>query len=223
MSLFSPRSLALGVVGAATLALGGCYDDGYGYSGVSVGVGTGYYGAPYGYGGYGGYGYGDPYYASGYGYGYPAYGWYDGFYYPGNGFYVYDQGGRRFRMRDRDRQHWQGGERQAGNWPGRNGQPGMRPGGRPGDSRGNGRVTLPPGSPFPNRGWQVRGDQQGAGRPQQGTGGRAAGRDGGANRQGGQPGAGNRSFQAPRAPAGAGGARSFNNGTPVTRGRGRSR
>jgi hypothetical protein len=125
------KTLGLGLAGAATLALGGCYDDGYGYGGVSAGAG--YYGNGYGYGGY------DPYY-DGFGYGgYPAYGWFDGFYYPGNGYYVYNRGGQRFRMRDRDRQHWQGRrDGQARNWRGRDGV-GVPGGQRPGDGRWAGR------------------------------------------------------------------------------------
>lgn len=138
MSVFFPKALALGLAGAATLALGGCYDDGYGYGGVEAGAG--YYGDGYGYGGYGAYN------DFGYGYGYPGYGWFDGFYYPGNGYYVYDRGGRRFHMRQGDWQHWRGGEHgYAGGRPGRGGQGGPPPGapgagngpwhGRPGDGR----------------------------------------------------------------------------------------
>jgi hypothetical protein len=147
------KILATGLAGAATLALGGCYDDGYGYGGVSVGAGS-VYGGGYGY---------DPYY-DGYGYGgYPAYGWFDGFYYPGNGYYVYDRGGRRFQMRDRDRQHWQGGGRngQAGNWRGRNGV-GVPGGQRPGDGRWNGRRD---GRPDGQREGQWQGDRRGQGDP----------------------------------------------------------
>jgi hypothetical protein len=124
------KTLGLGLAGAATLALGGCYDDGYGYGGVAVGAGS-VYGGGYGY---------DPYY-DGYGYGgYPAYGWYNGFYYPGTGYYVYDRGGRRQRWRDSDRHYWEGrrGNAQAGGWRGRDGvaPPGVP---RPGDGRWNGR------------------------------------------------------------------------------------
>ena len=66
---------------AGALALGGCYDDGYGYGGVYAG--GGYYS-----------GYND-FYDGSYGGGYPPYGWNDGFYYPGSGIYIYDRGGRR--------------------------------------------------------------------------------------------------------------------------------
>ena len=87
--------LGLAAAGAATFGLSACATDmGYGYSGVSVGIGSGGYYAPY-YGGYGyspygydyGYGYGYP----GYGYGYPSYGynfpggWYGSYYWPGTG------------------------------------------------------------------------------------------------------------------------------------------
>lgn len=100
---------AVGLVGALTL--GGCYDDGYGYGGVSVG--SGYYGG----------GYADPYwngggyYPGGY---YPGgYGWNDGFYYPGTGYYVYDRGGRRQRWSDAQRRYWEarrGDRRPDGRW-----------------------------------------------------------------------------------------------------------
>lgn len=96
-ALRHPFMAAFGLIGALTL--GGCYDDGYGYGGVSVG--TGYYGN----GGYYGDGYYGPYGGSGY-YG-GGYGWYDGYYYPGNGYYVYDRGGRRYRWNDGQRRYWE--------------------------------------------------------------------------------------------------------------------
>jgi hypothetical protein len=137
------RALAIGAAAAAALTLGGCYNDGYGYGGVSAGIGSGgYYGGGY-----------DPYYGGGFGY--PAYGWFDNFYYPGNGYYVYDRGGRRFPMRDRDRQHWhsRGGDRQAGNWRGPGGAPppGVRGPDRRGDGgpRGDGRWRGNPGGSRP--------------------------------------------------------------------------
>lgn len=85
MAAFSPRALAAALAGLLTL--GGCsaYDDGYGYGGVSLGYGSGYY---------------DPWY-------YGRYGWYDGFYYPGSGYYVYDRYGKRHRWNDRHRRHWE--------------------------------------------------------------------------------------------------------------------
>ncbi|MET0270415.1 MAG: peptidase, partial [Sphingomonas sp.] len=134
---------------ASALALGGCYDDGYGYGGVSTGYGygSGLYGGPYA-GGYGN--------AIG-----PGYGWYDGFYYPGNGYYIYDRGGSRHRWNDNQRRYWEGrraglndgrwnGRRNDGRW---NGRPGD---GRPGDGRWNGR----PGGGRPGDGrWRDRGDR----------------------------------------------------------------
>lgn len=102
---FGFKKLAVaGVALGSLLALGGCYDDRYGYGGVSVG---------YGYPGYyDGYGYGDPYY--GYGYG-----WYDGFYYPGRGYHIYDRRGHRHQWNDHHRRHWEGRRDHAGNWDGR--------------------------------------------------------------------------------------------------------
>lgn len=79
---------------AAALGAAGC-TDGYGYSGVSVGVGSGYYGDDYYGGGYYGSGYGSPYW-----------GWYNGFYYPGTGIYVYDQYRRPHRWNDYQRRYW---------------------------------------------------------------------------------------------------------------------
>lgn len=154
MALHLPKKLALGLAGAATLALGGCYGDGYGYGGVEAGAG--YYGGGYGYDGYDGY---DPYYAGGYGYGggygYAGYGWFDGFYYPGNGYYVYDRGGNRRRMRDNDWQHWHGGgpgrQGQAGNWQGR----GPRGPGQAGSGQRSESAPPPPGAPRPGQ-WQGR-------------------------------------------------------------------
>jgi hypothetical protein len=84
--------MRLGLAVAAFAMLGGCAYDDYGYGGVSAGYGVD--------GGY------DDYYGSGYDPYYPSYGWYDGYYYPGNGYYVFDRGGKRYQMRDRDRQHW---------------------------------------------------------------------------------------------------------------------
>jgi hypothetical protein len=99
------RIAALAAVAAAGLAA--CTTP-YGYGGVSMGVGNGYYGSSYGgygYGypdyGYGGYGY--P--ASGYGYA-PYSGWYNDFYYPGTGYYVYDRDHHRHRWTDDQRRYW---------------------------------------------------------------------------------------------------------------------
>ncbi|RJF85424.1 hypothetical protein [Sphingomonas cavernae] len=84
------RTILLALIASAGLA--GCaYDDGYGYGGVSVGYGAGYY---------------DPWYYDDY---YPRrYGWYDGFYYPGTGYYVFDRKGHRHRWSDGHRRYWEG-------------------------------------------------------------------------------------------------------------------
>ena len=73
------RSLALAATAALGLSACGPY-DGYGYSGVNVGYGTGYddYAS-------------SSYYGGGYGGGY---GWYGDYYYPGSGYLVYDRAGR---------------------------------------------------------------------------------------------------------------------------------
>ena len=70
------------VVAVAAIGLAGCtaYDN-WGYGGVSVGYGSGYY---------------EPYY-----------GWYDGYYYPGTGYYIYDRYGSRHRWSDRYRRYWE--------------------------------------------------------------------------------------------------------------------
>jgi hypothetical protein len=93
MTLGFKKLAGAGLILASTLALTGCYDDGYGYSGVSVGYGSGGY-----------YGYDDPWYR---GYG-PYYGWYDGYYYPGQGYWLYDRGGNRHRWSDQQRRYWEG-------------------------------------------------------------------------------------------------------------------
>jgi hypothetical protein len=96
------RHISKGRIGAALLAaiaapgLSGCVTDGYGYGGVSLGYGEGYYGAPY-------------------------YGWYDNYYYPGTGYYIYDRAGGRHTWNDGQRRYWEGrrGDRQASeNWSG---------------------------------------------------------------------------------------------------------
>ena len=179
---FSPKWIATAALAAASLALGGCAYDDYGYGGVNVGYGVA--------GGYGGYD--DGYYGyPGAAYGYPAYagygsGWYNDFYYPGSGYYVFDRGGRRSRWNDGQRRYWQ--QRNATQlrrvWrgdvrpgvPGRDDGPGRgygrgrgdrpgivtrdpnwqnRPGGRP-DFRQDGRRDRPvfrdPGRPAPGIG-----------------------------------------------------------------------
>lgn len=94
----------LGLVGLLGLGAAAC-TDGYGYSGVNVGYGGGYY-DPY----FDGYGYADPYYGGFGGFGYaPSYfGWYNDFYYPGTGIYVYDRDRRRYRWNDTQRRFWEG-------------------------------------------------------------------------------------------------------------------
>lgn len=83
----------LSAVGFGTAAC----TDGYGYSGVGLGYGSGYYADPY---------YGDPYYAGVGGVG-GSFGWYDNFYYPGTGVYVYDRYRRPHRWNDGQRRYWQ--------------------------------------------------------------------------------------------------------------------
>lgn len=96
----------IGLVLGVGLGTAAC-TDGYGFSGLSVGYGSGGY-------------YGDGY-DTGYGYGYdsaygsPYYGWYDDFYYPGTGVYVYDQYRRPYRWNDGQRRYWEG---RRNNWRG---------------------------------------------------------------------------------------------------------
>jgi hypothetical protein len=105
----------LGLTLGLGLAVAGC-TDGYGYSGVSLGYGGGYYDDPYYDGGYGGYGYG------GYGYAPSYFGWYGDYYYPGSGAYVYDRYRRPYRWNDSQRRYWQGRRGNyrgsGGNWGG---------------------------------------------------------------------------------------------------------
>ena len=103
MYAFRIRAAALTV--AATIGLSACMSP-YGYGGVGVGYGNGYYD---GYGGYPSYGAG---YGSGYGY-QPYWGWYDNYYYPGTGYYVYDRYRRPYRWDDDHRRHWEGRRQQA--------------------------------------------------------------------------------------------------------------
>ena len=97
------------MLAGSALALGGCA---YGGLGVGLGYGSGYGGyGSYGYGSpYYGYGYGSPYYGgyygSSYGYGSPYYGWYDNYYYPGTGYYVYDSYRRPRVMTTSQRTYW---------------------------------------------------------------------------------------------------------------------
>ncbi len=104
--------LATALAGAA--ALGGCAEDGYGYSGVSVGYNAAW---------------GDPYW-----------GWYGDYYYPGTGVYVYDRQRRRHAWNDIQRGYWEG---RRGNWRGdrgwRNNWHDFRGHGRPGRPGGGRR------------------------------------------------------------------------------------
>lgn len=111
---------------AATLIAGGAAlascTDGYGYSGVSVGVGSpGYYNSAWG----------DPYW-----------GWYGDYYYPGTGVYVYDRDRRRHRWNGDQQRYWEG---RRGAWRGdrrtirRNWHDFGQHGGGRGSGRGHGR------------------------------------------------------------------------------------
>ncbi len=104
--MFLQRIGLTGLLVGLGIAASGC-TDGYGYSGVNVGIGSGGYYDPYndGYGGYGSYaGYG------GYGGAYAPsyYGWSGNYYYPGTGVYVYDRDRRRYRWNDGQRRYWEG-------------------------------------------------------------------------------------------------------------------
>lgn len=142
----SIKKVASATLIASTLALAGCaMDDGYGYGGVSMGYGPGYYGDPYG-----------PY-------DYAPFGWYDGYYYPGNGYWLYDRGGGRHRWDDRHRQYWEHRHEQAGNWNGPAVQP-WQPGLRDNDG-GRRRWTRDPAAGSSGHQWRGRGE----GRPSQAT------------------------------------------------------
>jgi hypothetical protein len=97
--------LRIAALTAAGIGLSGCvYDVGLGYA--SDGYGSSYYDCDP-YGGY------DSYYECDYGHGFYNIGygggWYNDYWYPGYGFYLFDNGGRRYSMRDNDRRYW--GER----------------------------------------------------------------------------------------------------------------
>lgn len=98
------KQIVASLVFASALALGGCYDDGYGYGYSRVSVG---YGAV------------------------APYGWYDGYYYPGSGYWLYDRGGHRHRWNDDHRRYWDGRRAQSGNWRGATTRP-WRPDGTSG-------------------------------------------------------------------------------------------
>lgn len=112
MSGFRGKLIArIAALGAATMGLSACYYD--------PGVGLGYYDDGYDYGGYGYDRYDcDPYspfdryydcdYRGGfYNIGYGG-GWYQDYWYPGYGFYIFDRGGRRYKMYDNHRRYWAG-------------------------------------------------------------------------------------------------------------------
>ncbi|WP_193752975.1 peptidase [Sphingomonas endophytica] len=88
--MFVHRMTLAALLGGLLLGTSAC-TGGYGYSGVSVGAGSGFYD--------------DPYYAAGYAPGY--YGWYDNYYYPGTGAYVYDRYRRAYPWNDGQRRYWQ--------------------------------------------------------------------------------------------------------------------
>jgi len=118
----SLRKAATAAALASAVWLGGCAYDDYGYGGVNVGYGGGYY------------------YDDCYGCGpYAPFGWYDGYYYPGNGYWLYDRRGTRHRWTDRQRDYWQHRrEHSGGNWHGpatRPWQPDMRTGHRWNENR----------------------------------------------------------------------------------------
>jgi hypothetical protein len=98
--MYVPRFRSAAFLLAATIGLGACtYNDGYGYSRVSVGYSSG--------------GYCDPYYQDCYRSRYgrraydPWYGWYGDYYYPGIGFYIYDRWGGRRQWDDNHRRYWE--------------------------------------------------------------------------------------------------------------------
>ncbi len=97
-----PRLLKSAIAAGALLSLGGCMYGGSGYYGDGYVNNSRYDCDPYAPF--------DDYYAcdTGYGFANIGYGggWYDQYYYPGHGVYVFDRGGRRHAMRDRDRYYW---------------------------------------------------------------------------------------------------------------------
>ena len=86
------RISAAGLAIALGLTAAACTEDGYGYSGVSVGYSSGGYYDDY-----------DPYYS----YGPRSYfGWYGDYYYPGTGYYVYDRYRRPHRWNNGQQRYW---------------------------------------------------------------------------------------------------------------------
>lgn len=92
------RLPAAGLLLALGLGTAACTEDGYGYSGVSVGYSSGGYYDD----GYYGRGY-DPYYRAG---SRSYFGWYGDYYYPGTGYYVYDRYRRPHRWNDGQQRYW---------------------------------------------------------------------------------------------------------------------
>jgi len=100
-----PRLKSAALIVTAALGLSACgYNDGYGYSSVSIGYGNAGYGGGYYDDGY----YDQGYYGRGYGYRDSYYGWYGDYYYPGVGIYVYDRYRQRHRWNDGHRRYWEG-------------------------------------------------------------------------------------------------------------------
>lgn len=97
-----PKLLKSAIAAGALVSLGGCMYGGSGYYGDGYVNNSRYDCDPYAPF--------DDYYACDYGYGFANIGygggWYDQYYYPGYGVYVFDRGGRRHVMRDRDRYYW---------------------------------------------------------------------------------------------------------------------
>jgi hypothetical protein len=115
MKIFGQRAFVrIAALTVAGLGTSGCvYDMGLGYASDGY-YGDGYYDDASGCDPYGGY---DSYYQCDYGSGFNNIGygggWYDNFWYPGYGFFVFDNGGRRYQMRDHHRRYW--GEKRH-NW-----------------------------------------------------------------------------------------------------------
>ena len=103
----------------ALLRIAALATAGIGLSGCTYDLGLGYASDGYGYGGGSGYYDCDPYSPfdnyydcdNGYGFSNIGYGggWYDNYWYPGYGLFLFDNGGRRYAMRDNHRRYW--GER----------------------------------------------------------------------------------------------------------------
>jgi hypothetical protein len=187
MKFFGGKALlkvaALTAIGIGTSAC--VYDMGLGYASDGY-YGDGYYGDADGCDPYGGY---DSYYQCDYGSGFNNIGygggWYDNYWYPGYGFFLFDNGGRRYPMRDHHRRYWgekrhnwyrehRGRNHDGGRYRGRdhdgshNAAPGMSR--RPDDAHGRDRDGARRGDRRDGRPWrgeQWRSDENGVvrGRP----------------------------------------------------------